>query len=122
ISNLDIKSYRSTIGLVTQETHLYQGTIRENLGMGISRPITEEMLISACKDANIYDFITSLPDGYETDCGPRGLALSGGQRQRLAIARALLREPEILLLDEATSALDPESQGLVRDALSKVAQ
>ncbi len=122
ISNLDIKALRSTIGLVSQETHLYQGTIRENLCMGISGPVNEDTLISACKDAYIHDFIASLPSGYETDCGPRGLSLSGGQRQRLAIARALLRQPEILLLDEATSALDPESQSLVPDALKKASK
>ncbi|KAE8445589.1 hypothetical protein EG329_013222 [Mollisiaceae sp. DMI_Dod_QoI] len=122
ISNLDIKALRSTIGLVSQETHLYQGTIRENLCMGISGPVNEDTLISACKDAYIHDFIASLPSGYETDCGPRGLSLSGGQRQRLAIARALLRQPEILLLDEATSALDPESQSLVADALKKASK
>jgi ATP-binding cassette subfamily B (MDR/TAP) protein 1 len=122
ISSLDIKAYRSMLGLVPQETTLYQGTIRENLLLGVDGPVTEGQLDAACLDAKIYDFIVSLPEGYDTDCGPRGQAFSGGQRQRIAIARALLRNPEILLLDEATSALDPESENLVRDALDKAAR
>ena len=121
ISDFDIKALRSAFGLVSQETTLYQGSVKENLLLGVDGEVAEEDLIAACKDANIHDFIVSLPDGYNTDCGPRGLAFSGGQRQRMAIARALLRKPDILLLDEATSALDPESEGLVRDALDKVA-
>jgi ATP-binding cassette subfamily B (MDR/TAP) protein 1 len=119
LSNLDIHAFRSTLGLVSQETSLFQGTIRENLCLGVDGDIDDETLMSACKNANIHDFIASLPEGYATECGSRGLALSGGQRQRIAIARALLRNPRILLLDEATSALDPESQRLVIDALEK---
>lgn len=119
ISKLDIHAFRSTLGLVSQETSLFQGTIRENLCLGVDGDVDEETLIAACKDANIHDFIASLPDGYGTECGSRGLALSGGQRQRIAIARTLLRNPKILLLDEATSALDPESQRMVIDALEK---
>jgi ATP-binding cassette subfamily B (MDR/TAP) protein 1 len=119
LSNLDIHAFRSTLGLVSQETSLFQGTIRENLCLSVDGDIDDETLMSACKNANIHDFIASLPDGYATECGSRGLALSGGQRQRIAIARTLLRNPRILLLDEATSALDPESQRLVIDALEK---
>lgn len=122
ISSLDIKAFRSTLSIVAQDTNLYQGTIFENLVLGVDGEVDEKMVVSACQDANIHDFITSLPEGYNTDCGPRGLALSGGQRQRLAIARALLRKPEILLLDEATSALDPESQNLVIKAIERVAK
>lgn len=119
ISRLDINTFRVSLGLVSQETNLYQGTIRENLCLGVDGKVEDETLITACKDANIHDFIVSLPEGYGTECGHRGLALSGGQRQRIAIARALLRNPSILLLDEATSALDPESQNLVAEALEK---
>jgi ATP-binding cassette subfamily B (MDR/TAP) protein 1 len=116
-----VEAYRASLGLVSQETHLYQGSIRGNLLLGLKdKDIDEELLIQTCKDSNIHDFITSLPEGYNTDIGPRGLSLSGGQRQRIAIARALLRNPEILLLDEATSALDPESQSLVMEALERV--
>ena len=124
LSSLDIKSYRSTVGLVSQDTTLYQGSIRENILLGIrdDGDISEETLIQACKDANIHTFINSLPEGYSTDAGSRGLALSGGQRQRLAIARALVRDPTILLLDEATSALDTQSEGLVQTALEMAAK
>lgn len=123
LSSLDIHAYRSLVGLVSQETILYQGSIRENILLGIlpssdnNRTPSEDRLILACKDANIHDFISSLPEGYDTDAGSRGLALSGGQRQRIAIARALIRDPKILLLDEATSALDTQSEKVVQEAL-----
>ena len=121
IHTQDIERYRRSLGLVSQETHLYQGSIRENLLLGVKEEeIDDELLFQTCQDSNIHDFIISLPEGYNTNIGPRGLSLSGGQRQRIAIARALLRNPDILLLDEATSALDPESQTLVMDALEKV--
>ncbi|KAF2187080.1 multidrug resistance protein [Zopfia rhizophila CBS 207.26] len=122
----DIIKLRKMMGLVAQDTTLYQGTIRDNILMGIdeteatqSDEDIETRITTACKEANIHDFITSLPQGYATDVGARGVALSGGQRQRLALARCLIRNPEILLLDEATSALDPESEKAVREALTK---
>jgi ATP-binding cassette, subfamily B (MDR/TAP), member 1 len=123
LPSLDVKSYRSTVGLVSQDTTLYQGSIRENILLGVrDEDVSEETLIQACKDANIHTFITSLPEGYSTDAGSRGLALSGGQRQRIAIARALVRNPTILLLDEATSALDTQSEEVVQKALETAAK
>lgn len=124
IITLSPRLYRSIIGLVQQEPTLYQDTIRENIALGdpeddISRRPSEEEIISACKQANAWEFISSLPDGLSTFCGSRGLSLSGGQRQRIAIARALIRNPKILLLDEATSALDTESEKIVQAALAK---
>ncbi|CAI7662711.1 unnamed protein product [Penicillium crustosum] len=123
ISKLNVKSYRSHLALVSQEPTLYQGTIRENITLGTDdEDVSEERITKACKDANIYDFIQSLPDGFSTLIGARGGMLSGGQQQRIAIARALLRDPRILLLDEATSALDSESEKVVQDALNAAAQ
>jgi len=124
ITTLSPRLYRSIIGLVQQEPTLYQDTIRENIALGdpdddISKRPSEDEIISACKQANAWEFISSLPDGLSTFCGSRGLSLSGGQRQRIAIARALIRNPKILLLDEATSALDTESEKVVQAALAK---
>ncbi|KAJ5192045.1 hypothetical protein N7449_008187 [Penicillium cf. viridicatum] len=123
ISKLNVKSYRRHLALVSQEPRLYQGTIRENITLGTDdEDVSEEKITKACKDANIHDFIQSLPDGFSTLIGARGGMLSGGQQQRIAIARALLRDPRILLLDKATSALDSESERVVQDALNAAAQ
>ena len=123
ISSLNLNDYRSHIALVSQEPTLYQGTIKENVLLGSDRgEATDERIIQACRDANIYDFIMSLPDGFGTAVGSKAALLSGGQKQRIAIARALLRDPKILLLDEATSALDSESEKVVQAALDAAAK
>ncbi|KAF7532134.1 hypothetical protein G7054_g8250 [Neopestalotiopsis clavispora] len=119
ISSFNINDYRSHLALVNQEPTLYRGTIRDNILLGTARDdIQEEEIIQCCKDANIYDFIMSLPSGMDTTIGSKGGMLSGGQKQRVAIARALLRRPKVLLLDEATSALDSESEKAVQEALN----
>ncbi|KAH6653974.1 ABC transporter [Truncatella angustata] len=122
ISSLNVNEYRSFIALVSQEPTLYQGTIKENIVLGAAHEVTDEAIEFACKEANIFDFILSLPDGFNTVVGSKGALLSGGQKQRIAIARALIRDPKILLLDEATSALDSESEHVVQAALDKAAK
>ncbi|MCO6442845.1 MAG: ATP-binding cassette domain-containing protein [Anaerolineae bacterium] len=112
-------SLRAQIGIVPQETLLFGGTIRENIQYG-RLDASEDELIAAAKAANAHDFITELPEGYDTIVGERGVRLSGGQRQRVAIARAILKDPRILLLDEATSSLDSESEHLVQEALARL--
>ncbi|KAL3419339.1 ABC transporter [Phlyctema vagabunda] len=120
ISDLDIREYRNSISLVAQEPTLFQGTIKENILLGVEENTkSEEDLHRACRDAEIHDFIMSLPEGYNTDVGSKGIALSGGQKQRIAIARALIRDPSIMLLDEATSSLDSESEKLVQAAFER---
>lgn len=112
-------SLRAHIGIVPQETMLFGGSIRENILYG-KLDASEAELIAAAKSANAHDFISELPQGYDTIVGERGIKLSGGQRQRVAIARALLKDPAILLLDEATSSLDNESEQLVQEALANL--
>ncbi|GAB7365491.1 hypothetical protein MBLNU230_g6564t1 [Neophaeotheca triangularis] len=125
IANMDASILRDELSLVSQEPVLFSGSIRENIIWGLPpnapRP-TDEQLEQSGKDANIHDFVTSLPESYDTVIGNKGVTLSGGQRQRITIARALLRNPRILLLDEATSALDSESEHLVQEALSRAAE
>ncbi|EKD15485.1 ABC transporter transmembrane region [Drepanopeziza brunnea f. sp. 'multigermtubi' MB_m1] len=122
ITDMDVKEYRKIISLVAQEPTLFQGTIKENILLGVDELTSLEQLHQACRDAEIHDFISSLPDGYQTDVGTKGIALSGGQKQRIAIARALIRDPNILILDEATSSLDSESEKLVQAAFERAAQ
>ncbi|XP_073438022.1 ATP-dependent translocase ABCB1 [Dendrobates tinctorius] len=118
IRNLNTRYLREIIGVVSQEPVLFDTTIAENIRYG-REDVTMEEIIQATKEANAYNFITKLPDKFETLVGERGTQLSGGQKQRIAIARALVRNPKILLLDEATSALDTESESVVQAALDK---
>ncbi|KAH8736104.1 multidrug resistance protein [Ilyonectria robusta] len=123
IATLNVNDYRALIALVSQEPTLYQGTIRENIVLGTTNEeVSDSSIEQACREANIHDFIVSLPDGLDTTVGSKGALLSGGQKQRIAIARALIRDPKILLLDEATSALDSESEHVVQAALDKAAK
>ena len=117
VRDVGLRSLRSQIGVVAQETMLFSGTVRDNLLYG--KPgATEDELLRAAKAAHAHEFIEAMADGYETVLGERGARLSGGQKQRIAIARAFLTDPRILILDEATSALDSESEALIQDALA----
>eukprot|EP01105_Mastigella_eilhardi_P005940 TRINITY_DN175_c0_g4_i1.p1 TRINITY_DN175_c0_g4~~TRINITY_DN175_c0_g4_i1.p1 ORF type:complete len:1341 (-),score=423.23 TRINITY_DN175_c0_g4_i1:70-4032(-) len=120
IASLDLRWLRSHIGIVSQEPVLFGTTIKENIARGLcDQEVPTEDIIAAAKLANAHNFISALPQGYDTQVGEKGLQLSGGQKQRVAIARALLRNPKILLLDEATSALDTESEKVVQVALDQ---
>jgi ATP-binding cassette subfamily B (MDR/TAP) protein 1 len=124
ISTLNADNLRQNISLVNQEPSLFDMSIKENILFGCKsdQKPTQEDIERVCKEANIHDFIISLPEGYDTPAGNKGTQLSGGQKQRIAIARALIRDPKILLLDEATSALDSESEKVVQEALDKAAK
>jgi subfamily B ATP-binding cassette protein MsbA len=124
IDGIDIKtvtlaSLREQIGIVPQETMLFNGTVHENILYG-DLGASQEAVVAAARAANADNFIREMPLGYETQIGERGTKLSGGQRQRIAIARAILKNPRVLILDEATSALDTESEALVQEALDKL--
>ncbi|KAK4272055.1 hypothetical protein QN277_020655 [Acacia crassicarpa] len=125
IDGRDIKSYhlrtlREHMALVSQEPTLFAGSIKENIAYGAKDNVDEAEIVEAAKVANAHEFISSLSDGYEACCGERGVQLSGGQKQRIAIARAIVKKPEVLLLDEATSALDNQSERAVQEALERV--
>ena len=121
IRDVTLRSLRSQVGIVTQETVLFDDTIASNIAYG-SPGATAAEIEAAARAAHAHEFISELQQGYQTDIGERGQRLSGGQRQRLAIARALLRNSPILILDEATSSLDAESEQLVQDALATLMQ
>ena len=116
VRDFDLKYLRSCIGVVTQDSYLFNGTIRENL-LYAKEDATQEELDAACYIANLNEFINAQPDGYETLVGNRGLKLSGGEKQRLSIARVILKDPKILILDEATSALDSITENAIQEAL-----
>ncbi len=117
-TQLNLQSYRSKIGLVTQDVYLYDDTIANNIALWAE--YDEKKLIEACKQAHALDFINQLPDGFNTQIGDRGLRLSGGQKQRLSLARELYKKPSLLILDEATSALDSESESFIKETLDSL--
>jgi ABC-type multidrug transport system fused ATPase/permease subunit len=119
VKDIEIDYLRSNMAMVPQEVILFAGTIRENISFG-KTTATEQEIIEAAEKANAWEFISSFPEGLDTQVGDRGIQLSGGQKQRIAIARAIIKNPSILILDEATSALDSESERLVQDALNKL--
>ncbi len=121
IKDIKIGSLRTLMGIVSQESVLFNDSVYNNIAFGMEQ-VNEQQVMEAAKIANAHDFIMAMPDGYNTNIGDRGNKLSGGQRQRISIARAVLKNPPILILDEATSALDTESERLVQEALTKLMQ
>ena len=121
VRDIKIKSLRENIGIVQQDVYLFSGTVKDNIGYGKSTASDRE-IIEAAKLAGAYEFIKSLPNGFDTYVGERGVKLSGGQKQRISIARVFLKNPPILILDEATSALDNKSEIVVQDSIEKLSK
>ena len=121
INDFTLESLRKNIGIVQQDVFLFNGTIKENILYG-NENATDEQVIEASKKANIYEYICSLEDGFDTIVGERGVKLSGGQKQRISIARVFLKDPKILILDEATSALDNTTELLIQNSLNELSK
>jgi ATP-binding cassette subfamily B protein len=121
VRDVTLRSLRGNIGIVQQDTFIFAGTIKENIRYG-KLDATDEQVVAAAKQAQIHDFITSLPGGYETFTGERGVKLSGGQKQRIAIARVFLKNPPIVILDEATSSLDSATEAAIQESLDLLAR
>jgi ATP-binding cassette subfamily B protein len=121
IKDIQLRSLRQNIGVVQQDVYLFAGTVFENIRYG-KPDASEAEIVAAAKKANAHEFILSLPNGYHTDIGQRGVKLSGGQKQRLSIARVFLKNPPVLIFDEATSSLDNESEKVVQESLQELAK
>jgi ABC-type multidrug transport system fused ATPase/permease subunit len=119
IRSATLESLRRTVGVVLQEPFLFSASVRENITYG-KPDATEEEIVAAARAAQLHDFLVSLPEGYDTWVGERGVTLSGGQKQRVAIARMLLIDPRVLVLDDSTSAVDMETEYLIQEALARL--
>ncbi len=119
VREYDLENLRNNVAMVLQKNVLFSGTIKENLKWG-NPDATDEQIVQACKRAQAHDFVSSFPEGYETDLGQGGVNVSGGQKQRLCIARALLKNPKIIILDDSTSAVDTATDEKIRNEFSNL--
>ncbi|KAB2820248.1 MAG: ATP-binding cassette domain-containing protein [Candidatus Dadabacteria bacterium] len=122
LPDYEVKSYLRHVGMVSQDTFIFNDTVRNNIAFGLTDDYTDDIIVDAAKRAGADEFISALPEGYDTMLGERGIRLSGGQRQRISIARATLKNPEILILDEATSSLDTATEQLIHRAITELSR